>query len=153
MSLLLLLLLQAPTAQAADRQARVELRQKRRATAQLQEITDSYWQALRWNKVEQAAAFLVDPDERMDWIAQGVSEPGKSFRGVRILHIEVGPGLEDDPEGDEREATVLIEVEVYGSDQVIRREVRQQTWVLRDGSWYVAPGQRVGEPRPQPSGG
>ncbi len=144
--LLLALILATPTA-SADRGQRVETRQHRRAQSQLQEISEAYWRAVRWDRVAEAAAFLGDPDERIDWLAEGTVEGSFSYRSAAVIHLEVGPALEADPEGHERRATVLVEIEGFDSDQVLRREVRVQHWYLLSGSWYVVEGERVGVPR------
>ena len=118
--LLLALILATPSAQA-DRGERVETRQHRRAQTQLQEIAEGYWRAVRWNKVSEAAAFLGDPEERIDWLAEGTVEGSFSYRSASVIHLD--------------------------DDQVLKREVRVQRWYQQDGKWYVVEGERVGVPR------
>ena len=67
-----------------------------------------------------------------------------SAQGHDVIHLEVGPGLVDDPDGHERRATVLVEIEGFDSDQVLKREVRVQHWYKQSGTWYVVEGERVG---------
>ncbi len=144
--LLLAMILATPNAQA-DRGERAEKRQHRRAQTQLQEIAEGYWRAVRWDRVAEAAAFLGDPDERIDWLAEGTVEGSFSYRSASVIHLEVGPGLVDDPDGHERRATVLVEIEGFDSDQVLKREVRVQHWYKQSGTWYVVEGERVGVAR------
>ena len=144
--LLLAMILATPNAQA-DRGERAEKRQHRRAQTQLQEIAEGYWRAVRWDRVAEAAAFLGDPDDRIDWLAEGTVEGTFSYRSASVIHLEVGPGLEDDPQGHERRATVLVEIEGFDEDQVLKREVRVQHWYKQSGTWYVVQGERVGVPR------
>ena len=144
--LLLAFILATPSAQA-DRGARAETRQHRRAYAQLQEIAEGYWRAVRWDKVAEAAVFLGDPDDRIDWLAEGTVEGTFSYRSASVIHLEIGPGLVDDPDGYERRATVLVEIEGFDIDQVLTRQVRVQRWYKQTGSWYVVAGERVGVSR------
>lgn len=147
MTLLLLAMILATPSAHADRGERAEKRQHRRAETQLREISEGYWRAVRWGKISEAAPFLGDPDERIDWLAEGTVEGSFSYRSASVIHLEMGPGLEEDPQGYERRATVLVEIEGFSDDQVLKREVRVQRWYLKDGKWYVVEGERVGVAR------
>lgn len=144
---LLMLLLLLPACSAARREARQESRAVRFETRRLSESADLYWRALRWEDIGVAASFIEDPDYRLQWMADHpTARGGYRFRSAEVSRVEVGPALEDDPDGHTREARVIVQAQGYRADeQVIRGELLVQEWYRSGTGWFVVPGQEYGE--------
>src|SRR3954469_8865037 len=88
---------------------RVQITQmhEKRDVANLGLAASAYWDALRWNNIGGATAFIQTPEERLKLGSQ-LSEPKVRITDADVLQVEVGEELGDDRLPECREGVARI---------------------------------------------
>lgn len=107
--------------------------------ADLSTRTEQFWRSMQWQDPAGAAPFIEEDAQRRRWLLE-VERLNLEVRitDASLVDLQLGPVLEDPPEGRVREASVLVRTEGYTMPaQVVRRETVTQAWYRSEDGWFL----------------
>ena len=124
---------------------RREARQVRKEEVRLVETAQTWWDDMRWDRVDTAALAIEDLTARGEFINSRMSGAGFRIVDVTLLGFEVtDPKLASETDAHLRDGRVLVRVEGYDSaTQVVQSHTVTQTWYRTREGWYLAPGSEL----------
>jgi len=126
--------------------ARGKAHKRQLETTRLRDRATEYWEAVRWNNWQEAAGFLLESEDQIEFLR---AHTGQGESHAKMDEIALQYVFIDAETGDSAEIRISWNV-VVPSQAKVEQKTTTQHWVKKHGRWWVSSAAAAAEaPKPK----